>query len=152
MTAPEAASVYLVGDDETVMEIDATTLVLVENDVDLSLEPQAELELALDVEVTELVVEPTELLVMEVPGLQGPRGERGEPGPQGTANIQDFSREFNFPIPSDTWTAEHNLGYAPAVMTYDPLGKQQRGVVIENTSVRTVVTYYRPVAGRMTLS
>lgn len=89
-----------------------------------------------------------------IPGPAGPPGPKGDPGANGSGGTGAVAgaAEFNFAVERDTWTADHYLGFTPAVSTYDSLGREIGGVVIENTHVRTVVSFYLPVAGRMTLS
>lgn len=80
-------------------------------------------------------------------GDPGEKGEKGEPGPAGQ------TAEKAFAVADDRWEFVHNLGFTPSVGTYrSPDGRQIRGIVTVNDGVRTVVEFYVPVAGRMTLS
>lgn len=101
-----------------------------------------------------LPLSPTELDLLRTTliGLTGPQGVPGPPGPPGIAGGSVAAATFTFATPSLTWTAVHNLGFTPAVGTYDPLGQQIGSLVTANDAVHTVVTYYLPAAGRMTLS
>ena len=74
------SDIELVLEQDQVIEIEATTTVLVEQDLVTELDPEGEITLQLIEQSTELVVEPYVVLEVEVPGLQGPRGYRGLPG------------------------------------------------------------------------
>jgi hypothetical protein len=97
------------------------------------------------------VVKQPQRVVVRGIGLQGPAGADGAPGGGGSGG-SGGSAEKNFPTPTAEWVFDHDLGFTPAVSTYSPLGVAQRGLVTENGPSRTVVTFYIPVAGRMTLS
>lgn len=88
-------------------------------------------------------------------GLTGPQGAyglTGPQGPQGEQGINPGAAEAHFSVPSDQWIFNHNLGYAPAVMTYDNDGVVITGQIVENTEFRTVVDWYYPMTGLMSVS
>lgn len=101
--------------------------------------------------VVTTVVRPTAQTV-KVTGL-GARGPAGPQGPEGPAGVSAEPLDVNVAVASEEWVVEHNLGHAPAaVTTYGTDGKEiVGGRIVENTAVRTVITWAIPVAGRLTL-
>jgi hypothetical protein len=103
----------------------------------------------LDATVTVVTVTPATSAV--VVG-QGPQGPMGPMGPQGTAGTSSAYATRSFAMAAAEWDFDHDLGYPPAVMLYDPTGVQIGGQVTVNTPNRTVVQFAMPVAGSMSLS
>lgn len=95
--------------------------------------------------VVDVVTVQTQPSVLSIIGV-GARGPAGPPGTGGTYFTQSFA------VASDTWTVNHNLGIIPAVGLYDSFGRGIQGHVESNTETTTVVTFYNPVSGRITLS
>lgn len=90
-------------------------------------------------------------LLIDGSGTRGPAGPAGAPGLDAPIRPPD-AREFTFTSAAESWVAEHEMGFTPAVMIYDPHGVQRSGVVVENNATRTVVEFLYPAAGRLTLS
>jgi hypothetical protein len=103
----------------------------------------------LDATVTVVTITPATSAV--VVG-QGPEGPMGPTGPQGTAGASSAFATRSFAIAMAEWDFDHDLGYPPAVMLYDPDGVQIGGQVVLNTASRTVVQFAMPIAGSMSLS
>lgn len=108
------------------------------------MQPQTDRILVREPDAIRVVKELERVLVV----APGPRGATGPAGPSRPAD----AREVTFATASDSWTVQHDLGFTPAVGTYDSHGVQITGVVVENGPGRTVVAFYYPTAGRMTLS
>lgn len=113
--------------------------------------------------VTDVVeIEPDCMVVVDLAefgerGAIGPAGPAGAvstvPGPAGPAGgTGPRGFEQNFASATDMWIAVHDLGFTPAVMTYDSLGRAIRGHVESNDVTETVVSFMMPVSGRISLS
>jgi hypothetical protein len=89
---------------------------------------------------------PKILAVNRAPSAIGATGPAGPKGDSGGAALAVFATA------SDTWIFEHNLGFVPSVMLYDPLGEQVVGHIESNTETTTVARFYRPTCGRMSVS
>lgn len=80
--------IELVLGTDTVLEIDTTTSVVIEDDLLTELDPDGELTLLLIEQTSEIVIEPELLVELEVPGPQGiagPQGPQGDRGDDGQA-------------------------------------------------------------------
>lgn len=83
----------------------------------------------------------------------GARGRPGQPGATGEQGPSAGGATKHFAVATDTWEFDHDVGYPPAVVTYGSDGLEiGGGRIVENTSIRTVVTWYMPVSGSMTVS
>lgn len=72
----------------------------------------------------------------------GARGQRGEPGTSGG------SYTHHQDVAEATWVIEHNLGYPPAITTYDSTGRWFAGVVTHPDPATTShVDFGAPCAG-----
>lgn len=91
-------------------------------------------------DVVRVIRQPSRVVKVVEPGEIGPTGPPGD------------SREQNFPVAALTWTFVHNLGYPPAVMLYDPMGVAIPGRIESNDETTTVVTWYHPQAGSISVS
>lgn len=77
-----------------------------------------------------------------VPGPPGPQGPAGEPGLGVNAGYT-----HNQAVASDFWTIDHNLGYRPAVTSYDTADDQIIGNVDHVTANSLTIEFTTAVSG-----
>lgn len=66
------------------------------------------------------------------------------------AYVEDnYSRFFLFeqPIPSTTWTINHNLGFKPSVELFNSGSQEIDGDVVNTSTNQTIISFTAPVAG-----
>ena len=134
---------------DRIVEIEATTTVLVETDLVTELDPDGEITLQLLEQSFELTVEPSVVIEILVPGAQGPPGG---PGPTGAPGPSGSLYRHVQAVPSSVWTVVHNLDFEPNVTVIDSAGSVVEGdtqYVDDNT---LILTFTASFGGRATLS
>jgi hypothetical protein len=79
-------------------------------------------------------------------------GVQGPPGPAGPAGTSGGSFAFTQMSPGVSWTINHNLGYRPAVTTFDTGGDEIVGRVVHTSVNQAVVHFSVGVSGTAHLS
>lgn len=96
--------------------------------------------------------ENTEVVEVEIPGLdgpQGPVGPQGAVGPRGPAGLDSsFSYIFNFASPVNTWLINHDLNtFAINVELFDAGGMEWKAAIRYLDENNVQVDWYYPMSG-----
>lgn len=151
------STVELIPEIPPVVQIDDDVILVVPHgeDVQVEVSGQDNPDVSVNEELVEITAGHDEGTLIVLAGVPGPQGERGLTGEAGESNLNVVlspAFEQNFATPSEEWVVQHNLGFTPAITTYDTAGRQVRGLVVHNNAEQAVVSFYFPVAGRVTCS
>jgi hypothetical protein len=76
----------------------------------------------------------------------------GLTGPAGTGGGGSPSYLHQQPVPSTTWTVNHNLGYRPAITALSVGGVEMLAGVVHTSVNQAVITFDQPTPGQATCS
>lgn len=110
--------------------------------------PEVLFDVLVDETVFEIIDADPILDVIEtsIPGRKGDKGDQGDPG------LSGGSFEHTQSLASATWTITHNLGFRPAVTTFDSLDRQVIGELAYPDENTVVVTFLAGFSGHAFLS
>lgn len=93
-----------------------------------------------------------EAVVVGAVGPTGPAGPAGPAGPEGPPRSVGGSYTHTQGVATTTWTITHNLGYKPAVTTFDSLNQEVEGDLVHISTNQCSVTFSYPISGSASLS